>query len=48
MVPVTVEGAEEQGECGQEGRDQYALFYVKISFLYCHTPIGSRVHLIPW
>ena len=38
-VTVMVEGAEDRGECGQEGRHQNALFYVKNGIVAFSDPL---------
>ena len=47
-VSVMVEGAEERGERGQEGRHQNALFYADDGMVASSDCDVSRVHLVPW
>ena len=47
-VTLMVDGAEEWGERGQEGRHQNALFYADDSIVASLGHNGSRVNLVPW
>ena len=47
-VTVVIAVAEEQGERGQEGRHQAALFYADNVMVALSDPAGSRVHSTPW
>ena len=46
-VAVIVEGAEEQGERGKEGRHQNSLFYVEDGMVASSDPQWLRVNLVP-
>ena len=47
-VTVMVEGTEERGERGQEGRHQNTRFYTDNGMVASSDPHGSRVHLVTW
>ena len=47
-VMVMLEGTEDQGKRGQEGRHQAALFYADDGMIALSDPASSKVYLIPW